>query len=162
GMSPALEPIRDGGKKILMWHGTADQRITFESSLDYYVRVAGHFGNGGPDFAEIQPWFRYVLAPGVAHCGSGTGPQPQQLFGAMVSWVEQGTAPDGLVASKAGMTRPLCSFPQTAVYKGGDPNVAASFHCEGNLQTPSAIQNGRYVRYKHETGDELGTYGGPP
>jgi feruloyl esterase len=161
-MSPALEPVRDSGKKILMWHGTADDGVTFENSIDYYVRVAAHFGGGTPDFAALQPWFRYVLAPGVGHCGGGSGPQPVGLFEAMEAWVLDGTPPDALVARNASMTRPLCPFPQTAIHLGGDSNVASSFACGGDLQTPEAIAAGRYVVYKHETGSQLESYGGGP
>ena len=87
-MSPALEKIRDGGKKILMWQGTADQLIQTENSLNYYDYVANYFSGGTPDFSVLQPWFRYFRAPGVAHCGGGNGPQPVGLFEAMVNWVE--------------------------------------------------------------------------
>jgi hypothetical protein len=161
GRSPALEPVRDGNKKILMWHGTADASITFENSLNYYVRVAGYFGGGNPDFVGLQPWFRYVLAPGVAHCGGGSGPQPVGLLDAVVNWVEKEIPPDSLTAAKPGMTRPLCLFPKAARWNGfGDPNVASSFECAGDLQTPEAIEKGRYVPYQRESENLLETYGG--
>src|SRR5205814_623713 len=37
---PRLDRVRDAGKKILMWQGTADQLITAENGLEYYTRVA--------------------------------------------------------------------------------------------------------------------------
>ena len=55
---------------------------------------------------------------------------------AIRTWVEEGRAPERLVASKldangiATMTRPICPYPQVAVYDGqGDPNTDASFAC---------------------------------
>jgi len=58
---------------------------------------------------------------------------------ALEQWVEKGTAPGSIVASKyegndrahAKMTRPLCHYPEAAKYKGsGDTNDAANFVCE--------------------------------
>jgi hypothetical protein len=62
---------------------------------------------------------------------------------ALEQWVEAGTAPSAIVATKyaaapgaepaaraVAMTRLLCPYPQVAVYKGsGDTNDAASFDC---------------------------------
>jgi feruloyl esterase len=48
-------------------------------------------------------------------------------------WVEQGNAPDYLIAS-GGIpyrTRPLCPYPKVAVWDGmGDPDIAESFSCQ--------------------------------
>jgi feruloyl esterase len=54
-------------------------------------------------------------------------------------WVEKGTAPDKIIATKyvdntpskgVALQRPLCAYPQVAHYKGsGDMNDAANFTC---------------------------------
>ena len=162
-----LEPVRDRGAKILMWHGSVDNLITPVNSLKYYVQVAAHFSNISdafgniPDFAALQPWFRYFWTPGVSHCGGGPGPQPQNLFNIMVNWVENGVAPDSILASGGGRARPLCPFPQEAIYDGvGDPNAASSFSCGGNIQTRQVICDGLLVKYKQETGAALEEFGG--
>jgi hypothetical protein len=155
-----LERVRNAGKKILMWQGTADQLITDANSVDYYIRVAAYFGKGTPDFGVLQPWFRYFRAPGVAHCGGGSGPQPQALFETMVNWVENRVAPETILASGGGRTRPLCPFPQTAVYNGsGNPNLASSFTCGGNVQTKDNVCQAIVTKYKHESEDDLQAYG---
>ena len=66
----------------------------------------------------------------------GPGPDAVDWIDAIRTWVEEGRAPDRLVASKidangtATMTRPVCPYPQVAVYDGqGDPNGEASFAC---------------------------------
>ena len=48
-----------------------------------------------------------------------------------VNWVEHGLEPDEIIARHptSGRTRPLCPYPQIAEYRGGDPEVAASFVC---------------------------------
>jgi Tannase and feruloyl esterase len=57
----------------------------------------------------------------------------------------RGKAPDEL------RSRPLCPYPQTAIYNGsGDINDANSFHCGGNLKTQQVVCNDTLVRYKHE------------
>jgi hypothetical protein len=51
----------------------------------------------------------------------------------IVDWVEHGNAPEKVIATKDGhgkeeMSRPLYSYPTTAIYKGsGDPASADSF-----------------------------------
>jgi len=57
------------------------------------------------------------------------------MVGALEQWVERGQAPDRILASHAAngrvdRSRPLCPFPQTAVYRGsGSTDEAASFEC---------------------------------
>jgi hypothetical protein len=73
-----------------------------------------------------------------------------------VNWAENGVAPDSILAAGGGRTRPLCPFPQTAIYDGiGDPNVASSFHCGGNIETKAGKCEGLLVRYQLETGTQL-------
>jgi feruloyl esterase len=70
------------------------------------------------------------------HCGGGEGPNVFKMASALERWVEDGTAPDQVVAShltggKVDRTRPLCPYPQTAQYRGtGDLNDAANFTCK--------------------------------
>lgn len=160
---PRLDRVHDAGKKILMWQGTADQLITAENGLEYYTRVAAHFAGGTPEFSVLQPWFRYFRAPGVAHCGGGPGPQPNQesMFQQMVNWVENGVAPDAVPTSGGGRTRIACPFPQQAIYSGppANPNLASSWTCGGNVQTKENICQSIVTLYKHESEDQLQAYG---
>jgi feruloyl esterase len=72
----------------------------------------------------------------MAHCGGGEGPGQFDKIGPLERWVETGAAPDRIVASHTtegtvDRTRPLCPFPQIAVYKGtGSIDDAASFSCK--------------------------------
>jgi Tannase and feruloyl esterase len=155
--TPNLDLTKNRGAKILMWHGLADQLIPFQSNIYYYSKVLDNYG--GQD--NVSPWFRFFLAPGVQHCGGGLGPQPQNLFNTMVNWAENGVAPDSILSSGGGRTRPLCPFPQTAIYDGvGDPNIASSFSCGGNIQTKEAKCDGLITKYKHETEAALESLGG--
>jgi hypothetical protein len=128
---PDLAAFRDAGGKLVLWHGWNDQLIAAEGTVDYYDRVARELGG----YERTQDFARLFMAPGVAHCAGGTGPQPQNIFQAVVDWVEQGKAPERVLASKAidggTQTRPLCPYPAVARRTGTDStNDAASFTCE--------------------------------
>ena len=150
---PDLKPFRDRGGKLLLWHGWNDPAISALNTIDYYESVARAMGPG-----SIGSFLRLYLAPGIQHCAGGPGPgtfgQGGVLSGsdprhslqlALEEWVDKGTAPVAIVATRyAGgppigdgphevkMTRPLCPYPQAPAYKGaGDTNDAASFTCAG-------------------------------
>jgi hypothetical protein len=152
-----LDGFRASGGKLLTMVGMNDQLIMPQGVLHYYHQMARRYG--GPkdaDFSGVQDFFRLFRAPGVGHCAGGVGPQPQNLFGVLVDWVENGVAPASVPAQNTAggvvtRTRPLCPYPQTAIYDGvGDPNQASSFSCGGNLETRKAVCDSVLVKYKHE------------
>jgi len=115
-----------------LWHGWADQLISAEGTTDYYNRVIQTMGGA----EKASQFMRLFMAPGVGHCGGGTGPAPTGTMEALVAWVEEGKAPDTLLASRPGQaggtprTRPLCQYPMVAKYKGtGSTDDAANFTC---------------------------------
>ena len=85
--------------------------------------------------ASVSDYVRLFLMPGVLHCAGGPGPDQVDWFTAMADWVERGQAPTRVIATKlsAGRVvnaRPLCAYPQHAVYDGtGSTTDAASFAC---------------------------------
>jgi len=128
--NPDLSAFHNTGGKIVMWQGWADQLIMPQGSVMYYDAVANVMGG----YSALQPWYRHFMAPGVGHCGGGNGPQPQNLFQAVVDWVENGIAPDRILASKSitggTQTRPLCPYPAVAKYTGsGSTDDANNFVC---------------------------------
>lgn len=134
--NPDLTGFRDRGGKAILWHGWADQLITAEGTIDYYKRVTQQMG--GPK--KTSEFARLFLAPGVAHCGGGPGPSPYGQLDALVSWVEQGKAPETLTAARrdqAGAitrSRPLCQYPLVARHKGtGTTDAAANFVCRAGF-----------------------------
>jgi feruloyl esterase len=74
------------------------------------------------------------LVPGMLHCGGGPALDQFDMLGAVVNWVEKGTAPTSVIATgKAfpGRSRPLCAYPRHAQYSGsGDTNDAKNFSCQ--------------------------------
>jgi hypothetical protein len=129
-----LAAFRNRGGKLVLWHGWADQLIAPEGTIDYYDRVTRQLRGG---YARTQEFARLFMAPGVAHCAGGDGPQPQDLIDALVQWVENGKAPDTILASGQidgrTRTRPLCPYPAQARWTGeGSSEDAANFVCVGN------------------------------
>ena len=167
-----LDDFRRSGAKMITMVGTNDQLIMPRGVINYYRQMAsrydkrrhhrhhrfGFYRHGNDiDFTSVQKFYRLFRAPGVAHCRRGAGPQPQDLFEALVDWVEHGIAPDMILAintDDAGnvtRSRPLCPYPQTAIYDGiGDPDDASSFYCGGNLETTRTVCNDVLVKYKYE------------
>ncbi len=159
----AIDAAEKSGVKVIAWTGTADRNIQSRNTIQYYRDVAAHLGMKVSD-TNLQSWFRVFLYPDVDHCAGGSGPQPGSvtsgpLFAALVNWVEQNAAPERIIATKvdaAGRvtrTRPVCAYPQTALYRGrGSIDDAASFRCGGDLETPEIVSADRLALHKKENG----------
>jgi len=158
-----LDTFKRHGGKLLTFVGANDQLIYPRGVINYYRLMSQRYGDRGwarSDFDGVQRFYRLFRAPGVGHCGGGAGPQPQNLFGALVDWVENGVAPDSILASGGGRTRPLCPYPQKAIYNGsGSTDDAANFHCGGNLEKPRVVCADVLVKYKHEVNGRLDPVG---
>ncbi len=150
------------GSKLIQYHGWADTTIAPRSSTNYYSRVAiGMAGNSllqvldtdvgnvpNSTLEQIQSFYRLFMVPGMGHCSGGPGPNafgqalglpgqsndPQNdVLSALEQWVEQGQAPQRIVATKynndtpeqgAAFSRPLCPYPQVAQYSGSGPRTS--------------------------------------
>nr|QRD81056.1 lipolytic protein [uncultured bacterium] len=123
-----LQPFRARGGKLIITYGWADAILQPLMGVEYYERAAAQNQNA-TDF------MRLFMVPGMAHCAGGVGPDQNDAVTAIIDWVEQGVAPDVLIAKKIvnGETvrsRPLCPYPQVARYRGeGSIDDAASFEC---------------------------------
>jgi feruloyl esterase len=129
---PNLKPFFAHKGKLLMYHGWNDQAIAPGNSVNYYKSVVKNLGGE----AKASDDVRLFMAPGMTHCGGGEGPNTFDQVSVIQQWVEQGKAPEVMIASHADRsdtvdrTRPLCPYPQVARYKGaGSTDDAANFTC---------------------------------
>jgi feruloyl esterase len=128
--SPDLRTFKQRGGKLLLYHGWSDQNFSAPSTIGYYESVRDTVGAG-----QVGEWLRLFLAPGMAHCGGGEGPNVFDPLAALEQWVEKGRAPTAIAAShhidgKLDRTRPLCPYPQVAKHRGaGSIDEAVNFTC---------------------------------
>jgi Tannase and feruloyl esterase len=153
---PDLSRFSAHGGKLIMYHGWSDPIIPAMMSVEYYERAVKHLGAKAAGHG-----IRLFMVPGMGHCGGGPGPNsfgqfaagsgdPANKVGAALQrWVEQGIAPERIVATKhegddpkreVVRTRPLCPFPLVARYRGsGSTDNESSFECAA---TPELTRQG--------------------
>ena len=125
-VDPDLSAFKARGGKLLLYAGWGDTSITPENTVLYYQNLLAEMGKDQGDFTRL------FMVPGMGHCRGGAGPYSFDTIGTMERWREQGTAPAQIMGTnpQSGLTRPLCTFPQFAKYKGtGDLKDAANWAC---------------------------------
>jgi len=121
-----LTGLADHKGKLIIWHGWADPALPAQATVNYYRGVVTRDPNA-------RDYCRLFMVPGCYHCGGGPGASDVDWLSIITQWVEHGTAPDKIIATKRAngkiaMGRPLYCYPITAAYKGdGDPASADSF-----------------------------------
>ena len=147
---PNLAPFARSGGKMIIYDAVNDGIFSAVDLVHWYNSLL-------PVFPGIEPqrYARMYLIPNLEHCGGGpaTTVFTGNMLAALTAWVEQGTAPNAIVATNTshaspfpsgppfdpqvavnfptGGTRPLCPYPQQTRYSGtGATNDAANFVCE--------------------------------
>ncbi|OUM45588.1 tannase/feruloyl esterase family alpha/beta hydrolase [Arthrobacter agilis] len=130
-LDPDLQDYEKSGGKLLLWHGWNDQHISPQSTLAYYDAVRQAMGARTADgFSKL------FLFPGVEHCSGGAGPNTFDVLTPVMAWVESGTTPTVVVASRTvtaegsatTATRPVYPYPAVARYDGsGSTSDAVNF-----------------------------------
>lgn len=125
-----LSTFTGHGGKLLIYEGLSDPVFSADDIIAYYQRFVRD--NGGAEKAGAQA--RLFLIPGMTHCGGGPATDQFDALDALEKWVEQGQAPERILATGKAFpkrTRPLCAYPQYAAYNGaGDPEDGGNFTCK--------------------------------
>lgn len=146
--STRIAPFLARGGKAIIYQGWQDPSVNAGPTVDYYEALAA--AHGGME--NLARSVRLFMVPGMYHCGGGPGPDQfggstqrtaagdptHDILWALIDWTERRRAPQQIVASRivddrVQFTRPLCAFPQSAVYNGhSDPDRATSFVCRAD------------------------------
>jgi hypothetical protein len=138
-MDTDLSKFRAAGGKLIQYHGWNDPAIPPQSSINYYESVAQTMGG----VAQLRSFYRLFMAPGMSHCGMGAGPNAvggvfglpapshdpaHDVVAALAHWVEDGVAPDRIVATRyqdndptrgIAAQRPWCAYPAMTTHASG-------------------------------------------
>ena len=122
-VDPNLAPFRSRGGKLILYHGWNDPAIPALNTVNYYQEVIGKLGR-----SDTDSFARLYMVPGMQHCAGGPGadvfgqsgtwpPDPQRnARTALETWVEKGTAPGEIIATKtASMDRTAMHDDQAAM-----------------------------------------------
>jgi feruloyl esterase len=144
-----LLPFILDGRKLLIYHGFSDPALNPYRTINEYLALSQLFPGG---IRQLQDHVRLFMVPGMHHCAGGPGPNVFDTLTALDAWVEQGTAPDGIVATHfqnntpptVDRTMPLCVFPEKARYAGsGAVDAAQNWICTPNDDLLRSGPNGQ-------------------
>jgi feruloyl esterase len=147
-----LSPFARAGGKLIMFMGWQDPVGTPFEAINYARAVEAKSGKA--------TFLRLFMVAGMDHCAGGPGATnmstatrdsappvrdaAHDMTLALYQWVEQGHAPDHLIATryedgedrhKIAFQRPICAWPSEPVYRGGDTTLAASFACAAPVKS---------------------------
>ncbi|MES2613578.1 MAG: tannase/feruloyl esterase family alpha/beta hydrolase [Pseudomonadota bacterium] len=136
-----LGALKERGAKMMVYHGVADGVFSPVDTASWMDRLQTNHKGDAASFARLY------MVPGMNHCSGGPATDQFDMLAPLVQWVEQGKAPDTVLAQARGAganvvntelpaswsanrTRPLCVYPKVARYNGtGDVESASSFSC---------------------------------
>jgi hypothetical protein len=136
--STRIEPFVRRGGKLMLYHGLSDSGPPWPYTLKYFEDVSDRFGK-----ERANDFMKMYLIPNMGHCSGNAATDRFDMLTPMVDWIENGNAPDDIVASGVNFfstlgtltglpstrSRPLCAYPKTLRYTGGDMSQASSYAC---------------------------------
>ena len=131
GKDPDLSKFKQRGGKLIIYQSWGETAVPPRTIIDYYQQVNRTMGGVG----NTKDFLRLFMVPGMGMCPGFSNPEAFDALGVLQQWVEQGQAPDQIKSAYMNQgvtyrTRPVCSYPEAAIYKGvGSTDEADSFHC---------------------------------
>jgi feruloyl esterase len=128
--SPNFDAFRKAGGKLLIAQGQADAIVVPHNTTSFFRDVTRRYGADTANFARL------FMEPGAGHCAPAQGPNGWDPVTQISTWVETDTAPNFIVAyhydvnGQVDRSRPLCPYPQEAIYSGqGSIDDYRNFSC---------------------------------
>jgi hypothetical protein len=135
-----FDALHQQGGRMIVYHGASDQALPVSVTTDGYAAMRKHY-------SDIEAWIRAYSIPGMRHCTGGEGPTDVDLpfLGALVTWVESGVAPEGVVTPRTSAARGVereflvCPEPRRPRLRDQslDPMRAESWACRMTDKSPS-------------------------
>jgi feruloyl esterase len=136
-----LERFVARGGRLMVFHGASDPVFSVQDTIAWYEGFRAHHGRRADGAARL------FVVPGMNHGRGGPATDQFDMVDALVAWVEQGIAPDAVVARARGAgaavanpelprewspvrTRLLCPYPAVPRHVGGSSEEAISFRCQ--------------------------------
>lgn len=121
--SPNMDVFKLAGGKLIVYHGTGDSGISAMDTKRWFDTVRKRYGE-----KETGDFARLYLLTGVQHGRTGPGPHVFPGLDAIVAWVEQGKAPDGMKirGGNPSRERPMCAYPSYVAWD----SAAEKWACE--------------------------------
>ena len=137
-VNPDLSDFKKGGGKLIVWHGWNDPGVMPQQTLDYFADVVDYAGKstGGDGAAYTDEYLRLFMLPGVGHCRGGVGPDQADWMAALAGWVEKGTKPATITATRE------------ARRQGHDDAAAVPASASRALQRPRRHERRRELRVR--------------
>ena len=157
GSNPDLRRFKARGGKLLAYQGWADQSVLPLNVVDYYETAEKTMGGR----TATQEFFRLFMIPGMNHCVGGEGAYAVDYLSHLEAWVEQGQAPEMMLAvrpkpeatprpqygaptytpDQVEFSRPLYPYPLQPKFKGkGDIRDAANYLPQAPPPKPAAAK----------------------
>lgn len=148
-----LSEFNASGAKIIVYHGSQDDKITSFNTERFYRHLARGTDTSS---SQLDEFFRFFRISGMNHCHQGPGAwafgqdgtlpsgavpftRGNNVLAAIVDWVEQGIAPETIEGIKfindtaefgVSFRRRHCRYPFQNRYLGGDSRVPDNWHCQ--------------------------------
>lgn len=145
--NPDLSAFYKRGGKLIIRENTGDLAQSPVAGMRYYESVIARMGQ-----AVAEKFLRLYVSPASAHSGLAasltTGilvPTAHDLLSDIDQWVSAGIPPSDVLTQvrlgpapsfNVAAARPMCRYPLYPHYMSGDPDLAASYHCQPSLPKP--------------------------